>query len=751
MKEQDHLHLAALLHDIGKFRKRAINDNKTHQEHSYAFVTEDFGEFFEPCGVTYINAIRNHHTEGENLIEKQLILADKFSATESSNEGDGSTALTAILSQLEGAKNTEKTYQYPITALDFEEPDAIIPSLSADVNKEAYASLWKSFKSEFCNATKNEQYTKYFYQTIVALLHKYTSRMPSDPVESDISLYDHLRTTAGIAACIGRELTDVKDIDALLVNSQESDRTVCALIKGDISGIQSFLYQILSEGAARRLRGRSFYLQLLTEAIAHYVLKQLDLPITNLILASGGQFFILAPYTDTKNKFNEIRQQITDKLLQLHQGDLYCILDYTNVTASDFTTQKFVNKWGEVSENVHNRKQKKWSELGNEVMFNNLFEPQEEKVEWDFRELGKNLRNAEYLIAFDVPASPIPAKPDWYNAIKAFGLDIHICKDNDKKPDPEKYKDTNAVVYRIGNTNFLSSTEKYQWEGISVSYDFRIFRPVIARIDEDKTADYSTIADASEGVKWLGALRMDVDNLGTVFTEKLENATISRLATLSEAMRLFFEGYVPVLCDQHNKIEIEAQILELIYAGGDDLFLVGGWSALPVMAEKIRSDFRQFVTGDHVTLSGGIAIEHQKFPLYQFADLSGDAEKLAKNIDENKNAITFLRKPMKWNDFKIVREWHEKLYDVLKGNKPLPRDILTRLGHIYSEKELEDYRWAWRSLYYFHRLKERNKDHTTFLNNLQNELNNPKKPDSKQGLKKFIHVITRWTALRIRK
>ena len=95
---------------------------------------------------------------------------------------------------------------------------------------------------------------------------------------------------------------------------------------------------------------------------------------------------------------------------------------------------------------------------------------------------------------------------------------------------------------------------------------------------------------------------MDVDNLGTVFTEKLDNATISRLATLSEAFRHFFEGYVPLLCREYNKNK-DKQILELIYAGGDDLFLVGGWSALPEIAQRIRSEFHDFVTGNHVTLS----------------------------------------------------------------------------------------------------------------------------------------------------
>ena len=749
MKQHKLLHLAALLHDIGKFRMRGTDHNKTHQEHSYEFITEDFADFFEPCGVVFNDAIRHHHPDGdptqlESLIEKHVILADRLSATESNDEETETSALVSILSNIEGA---DKKHHYNPTALRFHR-DAVIPTESPDVNQEVYANLWKNFKTEFRKATTGKKYAPAFYQTIVALLHKYTSRMPSeqgeDNPESDISLYDHLRTTAAIAACIGRELTADTDVDLLLDNSKDSDRKICALIKGDISGIQSFLYHILSDGASNQLRGRSFYLQLLTEAIGHWVLRALELPITNLLLASGGHFYILAPYTEVKEKFDTLYQKISEKLWALHNGELYCVLDYVSVSADDFEVENFANMWSNVSEKIHQRKQKKWSEMGNQNMFENLFEPHENKENhWRFDEFGQKLRNPEYLIIYDVAESDIPENPIWHDAIKAFGMKAHICADTDEKPMAPDQAES-AIVYRLGDTNFLCDIEKYQWEGIPANYDFRLFRPVIAQKNDGTIADYNFLAEASEGVRWLGALRMDVDDLGTVFTDKLESATIARLATLSEALRLFFEGYVPQLCKEYNQ-NTDKQILELIYAGGDDLFLVGGWSALPEIAKKIRSEFRQFVTSDHITLSGGIAIEHQKFPLYQFADISGSAEKAAKNYD-GKNAITFLQKSISWDEFDYVSEWHHKFLDALTAEKRLPRDILARLNQIYSKTELEGWRWAWRSIYYFHRLLERNRSQERFIRELQGELNH----NDTFELREFIHVITRWTALRIR-
>ena len=761
MKNSELLHLAALLHDIGKFRMRRPKQSGQHQEHSYEFVNKDFEEFFSPCGEIFKDAIRHHHpsrypnihpTELEHLIEKQVIVADRLSATERAAEdrtGEHYTRspLVSIPSRLKG-KGSKKEYRYALRELTITR-ETIIPDESVEVNQQVYNTLWETFIDTFGKAAKAQQhYTPTFYQTLVALLHKYTARIPSATASGagaertipDISLYDHLRTTAAIAACIGRELSETEEVDAQL-SRKNPGKKIGMLIKGDISGIQNFLYHILSDGAARQLRGRSFYLQLLTEAIAHWVLRRFDLPITNLLLASGGHFYILAPYTEAREKLDALRQKISKTLWELHSGDLSCNLADIPLTTADFSAEKFSGKWKSVSEKVQHRKQKKWSELGPPDMFENLFEPyQNTSNDWGFDELGTKLREAKYLVAFEVPESPVPEKRNWRAAMRTFGWDVHICTGTDEKPVVPAEAER-SIVYRLGDTELLAGVEKYQWDALPVSYDFKVFQQVIPyRYDtnnEERVADYDYLANASDGVQWLGALRMDVDDLGKVFSEKkLENATISRLATLSESLRLFFEGYVPQLCREYNK-KHDKEILELIYAGGDDLFIVGGWSALPEIAELIRSEFRQFITGDHVTLSGGIAIEHKKFPLYQFADRSGRAEDAAKGL-KKKNAITFLQKPMAWADFEIARDWHRKFLNAMHAERDrLPTAFLTRLNQIYADKE----RWAWRSLYYFNRIQERYRAQKTFLHELQHALN----LETSFQLKEFIHVITRWT------
>lgn len=98
---------------------------------------------------------------------------------------------------------------------------------------------------------------------------------------------------------------------------------------------------------------------------------------------------------------------------------------------------------------------------------------------------------------------------------------------------------------------------------------------------------------------------------------------------------------------------------------------------------------------------------------------------------------------MAWTDFETVRNWHSQFLEAMRGKKdPLPSAFLTRLNQIYADKK----RWAWRSLYYFSRIQGRYKGQIPFLRELQQALNF----ETSFQLREFIHVITRWTALRIR-
>jgi CRISPR-associated protein Csm1 len=710
------------------------------------------------------DAILNHHERRQTKeIEKQVTLADWLSAKERETEQreqerPSHAALISIMSRLKiPDKPQPSELRYNLNRLDTRR-ETIFPTENGSADPNRYAELWDEFTRELQRLAGERGYQSADYQTLVALLHKYTVRMPSaTPWESgvertipDVSLYDHLRTTAAIAACVHREITP-DDLDGYLRKSAE--QPFCALLKGDISGVQNFLYRIQSEGASRELRGRSFYLQLLTEAIALWILRQLNLPITNLLLASGGHFYLLLPYREAREVIDTLRAKIAEKLWGAHREELSVVLAGVPVTASNF--DDFSGRWGLVSREIEQRKRAKGRELPREKMFDLFFTPRDESEpeNYGFPELGRQLRDAKYLVTFEIPEQPIPNQPDWREIIRGFGLDVHLVSKLEDKPTLPTDA-TRATVHRLNSTDFLSDEilGNFRWGDLPVSYDFRPLPRVIPRRpDGDAVADFDQLADASEGTKWLGVLRMDVDDLGALFRDGLdESATISRMSTLSESVRIFFEGYVPKLCRDYNSHHTP-EILELIYAGGDDLFLVGGWSAVPEIAQQIRDEFRAFVGGEHVTLSGGIAIEHKKYPLYQLADDAGDALDNAKALRKEKDALSFLQKPMTWEEFNRVDKWHKRLFNAASGQKPLPNSFLTRLSgiyHLYEGDKESQRKWAWRLIYHLSRAKQMYKNHTDLIDDLRQGL---VRNSSEEGeLLQFLRVIVRWTTLRTR-
>ncbi|MCS6927341.1 MAG: type III-A CRISPR-associated protein Cas10/Csm1, partial [Candidatus Binatia bacterium] len=839
--------LAALLHDIGKFHERTLrplpswassyrNEAKySHEPFSALFVDDFLGSWTGDIH-TLRRLVLKHHTP--SLPDELLVaLADRLSANERAEaEGDvegargrAESVLRTVLSRVELTQQRgDAPLYHDLVALSLNR-EVLFPKRTVSGSAGAYAALWQAFTQEVGRIPRGD------FLTLLAVLRKFTWAIPSDTrydIVPDISLYQHLKTTAAIAACLLREELDEHELQTLLaalthlfrkepLTPAEKDlvrRNLCALVKGDVSGTQDFLYLLTSSGAARGLRGRSFYLQLLTEVIADWILHQFHLLPTNLLFAGGGHFYLLLPYREVEERLDALKRQIAQKLWRAHRGDLSLTVDFVPVTALDFLEGEaggnaFADKWGAVSRRVDEHKRRKWRHMGSDTMLRELFtacqqgttaeemcqvchgewKPNVDRLDDDirkcrrcvqFEELGRSLRDPTHLVIFTVPAAEPPDPWDWRGVLRAFGAEVWFVRKGDEIP-PRPRHATAAMVYTFNETNFLRDDvlTRFCWGDLPVRYDFRLLADVTPVKGYDAggnpiIAEFSDLAEASQGVKWLGVLRMDVDSLGEVFKGGLgKQATISRMSTLSESLRLFFEGWVPQLCRRYNRFaQGDKDRLYLIYAGGDDLFIVGAWSVLPELAKQIRDDFRLFVGGDQVTLSGGIAIEHQKFPLYQVASdakhaLDGQAKEFTRQGGRGKDALCFLRTAIGWERVEELMQWKDTLLRLLapgNGTTPLPRALLTRLAEIaalYSEngarkrrlhrqgkitleqmEEMVHYdKWQWRLAYQLSRFAERYPDHKDTIAALQRAI-----VRERDGVISFLHVLARWAELSTR-
>jgi CRISPR-associated protein Csm1 len=821
--EERTIWLAALLHDIGKFRQRALAgaSRGTHEEHGARFIEEDFAGFFAPCGDDLAHGVANHHRPSRDReVERVVALADRLSACERETEErpqetPGAAALVSVLSRPPLAPEGAPERRFRLTALSWQEEGSFFPSVEAQVDADDYRCLWEAFSTEFKQLGGSRGYAPADFTTILALLRKYTSRMPAaTPWEGeavrtvpDVSLYDHLKTTAAIAACVRRELgpDDVDQLLRALARGGDDEgalsRELCALVKGDVSGTQDFLYLLSSRGAARGLRGRSFYLQLLTETVAHWLLRALDLPVTNLLFAGGGHFYLLLPYRQTCEMLDELRVRLAQKLWAAHRGDLALSVETVPVCGSDFvgggtSEASFAHKWGEVSGKLAERKQRRWAELGPETIVAEVFSAQEQGgvenvcdicrnegnlIKQDdvrkctrcegFEKLGNDLRAPRLMVVTEVPEVGFPVGGDWRDVLRSFGAEVRLCSSLEELALPSQAR--SATVYRLDATEFLAELPR-SWGNVPASLDFRYLANATPRKGDHEVAGFDDLCHAAEGVKWLGVLRMDVDDLGPLFRKLGAEGSLSRVCAASESLRLFFEGWVPGLCRRYNPYPQGKDAVYLIYAGGDDLFVVGAWSVLPSLARSIRDDFRRFVGGDHVTLSGGIAIEHQKYPLYQLANDAKHAlddrakEHRRPSGGRPKDALCLLQTPMGWEQFGAVADWHDRLVKALAplvGAPPLPRGFLSRLSEVYHlyaenaaiqrrrrregritdeqmEEEIAYAKWMWRLVYQLGRFAQRHKDHETTVEELQRAL-----VSDRSGLMPLLQVLARWTAL----
>ena len=174
----------------------------------------------------------------------------------------------------------------------------------------------------------------------------------------------------------------------------------------------------------------------------------------------------------------------------------------------------------------------------------------------------------------------------------------------------------------------------------------------------DKVAtEFESLAGQSTGSARIGALRMDVDDLGTIVTGRgffrpQERNSLTRLSALSRYLTNFFKLYVNEFfrgeglpCPQTRVIDTgkgqDTQTKRkavIIYSGGDDLFTVGAWSDVAEVTFDLYCCFRHY-TGSNpdITLSAGMVAREPHYPLHHLAGDAGKAEEAGKENRAGKN------------------------------------------------------------------------------------------------------------------
>ncbi|MBD1826792.1 type III-A CRISPR-associated protein Cas10/Csm1 [Microcoleus vaginatus GB1-A2] len=559
----------------------------------------------------------------------------------------------------EGNERNQQHYCPPkaIEASDDSYPPIPYP-LKAPPDLEAYKTI---VRPELENLREQDWQN---LSLLTLILEKYASCLSFG--ERNIALIDMVRSTAAVAS-------------ALVDNP---DATAVGLIAGDLSGIQKFIYTIASDGALKSLRARSFYLELVTEEIVQQLLEELKLPRTNVIYAGGGNLYLLAAATqDTKLVLNRVHREFNKWLLGNFQGKVFLALDYITFPVKDVSQKDFAKHWSTVTKKLTPQKSRKFAEE-----INYFIRPRRsyDKCQVCHRDDVKKLENLNTDRPDSVQACSTCRRMFRLGG-KLFKVEALVRQD---KRHPPQQKVSSAFRISFPKAYYYLLPERAQID--EVEGEKNVFFINNWNLQEYRDAETQNIvplllgnygqlsqeesgfiranemAEKAKGISRVGYLRMDVDRLGRIFAEGLgENQTLPRLAGLSRQMSYFFKVYLNSLAKNRLANLADSAIvlnkesrenLLFIYAGGDDLFVSGAWDEIVDFAFDVYQSFRAY-TGNNpdITLSGGISIEKEKFPLYQAAKLAEKAEDAAKDNGRDSFGL-FDNKVFKWSQWLGARD-----------------------------------------------------------------------------------------------
>ena len=800
--------IAAFLHDIGKFAERAdfnvsmefLNNNadlyqpyikeQNRHTHKHAVYTAAFIDHIEKLlpkqfnkgewglGDSFMNLASGHH-KPQTPMQWIIAIADRVSSGFDRDEFEDYNAesgenrkgikiqdykKTRLLTIFEGLSTREEwkedsldvyRYRYPLKELS---PANIFPLDTPEIRQvdsvqatKDYAVLYFSF-IDALEKLKHKQNIPLWFEHFDSLFMIYASHIPAATVGyvvPDVSLYDHSRTTSAIASALYLYHRDTDSLREAEIENYEPKKFL--LVNGDFYGIQDFIFTeggSTGKASAKLLRGRSFYISLISELAADMICRNIGLPVSSVILNAAGKFTILAPNTEkTIAIIRDAEETINNWLVNRYYGEASMGISFIDASPGDFLSSKFSSLWERLSKEIDKRK---YSKL-------------------DLSKYGGAV--SDYLSSFDnaltKPICPFCAKRPSTHDVESDPLlgdeisSCRICRDHiyigtnlvkedkiaittvDADLEREKLKESLLGKYQVsfkvsGKLNDLSSScTLIKYWNIGITEDGNLSREITAKFingyvpkysheDEtedmmerllhgrksDKTKDelfgaikeeapkmFGSIAKMAlnkvqelklkkkfKGVEALGILKADVDNLGLLFSCGFREGrqTLSRLATLSRQLNNFFSVFLP------HKLKTDPNFKDTytVFAGGDDLFLIGPWNRIIELADLLNKEFRQYVCQNKdITISAGISVHKPGQPVMTIAESAEYALALSKN-KPSKNSITIFGEPVTWSEFETLYGIEETMQKWL-SNETINSAMLFRFNELLEMAKQE--------------------------------------------------------------
>lgn len=722
--------IGSLLHDYGKILSEN-NGIKNYSLSGYEHI-KNLGVFEEKSPV--LDCIRYHRrSELENAdVENNSIcyityIADNIaSSTDCRSEKDGETenvrniSLESVFNVLNG---NLQNYVYESSQLKE------IPNFPKRENVCFDDSFYAKIVDDTDSAIKEIEFSECFVNSLLSSLEMNLSFIPSSAQTGglrDISLYDHLKLTAAFSSCIEQYLSErnITDYRTELFIGENGfyDKKAFLVYSVDFSGIQQFIYNISSKSALKGLRARSFYLEILMETFVDELLERLNLSRANVLYTGGGHTYLLLANTEsTKENISKIIEELNEWFIDTFDNSLYAAEGYSECSANDLKNipdGSYKNVFATISKMISNRKTRRYSANQLRKLNTPDFSDHSRECVICHRMGSLNGENQCELCSALIKLSDMILDRGSHFVI----VNENCNEERIKMPfgyfltaqSPEKIKNY------IENGCYVRSYSKNKdCTGKSFSKNLWIG-------NYSGAGNFDALVNNSRGIKRLGIIRADVDNLGQSFVSGFSETgggkyeTITRTSVFSRRLSEFFKYHINYVLE-HGEFHLfdgdthEKRNAAIIYSGGDDLFIVGGWDDIIGFAVDLYNALRKY-TQDTLTVSAGIGLYHKSYPIYSFAGETEELEEFSKNYkDENqeKNAVTLFdeNNTYSWTDFieKVIGEKLNALKEFINNNDTHGKAMLYNMLDIIKDKR-EDRLNIARFAYLLARLEPKKKD-----------------------------------------
>lgn len=661
-EENVKLAIGALLHDIGKLLYR-YNDGRNHSRSGYEYLKDvvhiEDRKILEQVLYHHASLLKNARIENNSLayityIADNIASASDRRKTQEEEPGfDREMSLQSIFNLLNC--NDEKLCYSPE---QLNENINYPTSVSTGFDEIFYGKIVNEIEKNLRGITWNKNYLNSLLEVLEAQL----SYIPSSTMKSevaDISLYDHVKLTAAIAASIKEWLDEnnISDYKETLFKGATGfyGKKVFLLFSMDMSGIQDFIYTIASKNALKMLRSRSFYLEIFMENLIDELLDYIGMSRSNLIYSGGGHAYIITANTENiKQKIVEFELKINEWLLDEFKTALFLGCGYAECSANELHNEPegtYRQIFKNVSKMISQKKMKRYS-AAQIIKLNS-------KGKKDGTRECRVCRRASKLLEDDDICSVCNAMIDMSQNILYEGFYIVTENPKDKAALPLPFGRYLVAYNKEELLEKMKQDDSSYIRAYTKNKSYTGFKVVKKLWVGDYTLgdSFEKLAKKSEGINRIAVFRADVDNLADAFvngfvSEKYgeKYMTISRTATFSRKMSMFFKYHINYILENGEFYIVDKKKEDkgkkgkrnrnatIVYSGGDDVFVVGSWDDVVGFAVDLQKSLKEF-SQDTLTISGGIGIYPAKYPINNMARLTGELEDCSKKYKEPEKKI----------------------------------------------------------------------------------------------------------------